>query len=101
MKPIKHNNLYTTINYAFFHQRLTEPMKDVLCTIGESGEINKQSLITKSGYSKTLVHACTEALYFAGFLSIRTPRRQTVYTLTEEGQMFVDYLVQHATEEVE
>ncbi|MFS0557219.1 winged helix DNA-binding protein [Brevibacillus sp. 179-C9.3 HS] len=85
--------LYESKHYALFSARLTEPMKEVLCIIGESGEINKQSIIDTSRYSKTVVHACVEALYFSGLLKLRTPRRETLYSLSEEGQAFVDYLL--------
>lgn len=91
--------LYHDVHYETFYQRMTEPIKEVLCIIGENGEINKQTIIEKSRYSKTVVHACVEALYFPGLLKARTSRRETLYSLSEEGLGFVDYLLLNSSKE--
>ena len=86
--------LYDLTSYEFFRSRLTDYQKEILGIIGEEGELNKQSLIDKSPFSKTVVNASVEALFFAGLLDMKIKGRQNVYFLSSDGCAFCEYLLE-------
>ncbi|MGC5326986.1 hypothetical protein [Brevibacillus sp. SYSU BS000544] len=93
--------LYDQRNYELFRSKLSANHREILCIIGENPKINKQTIIDKSPFSKTVVNGCIEALHFAGFVEIQSIslKRQTLYELSMEGQLFVDYLIDVAGKE--
>lgn len=86
--------LFDLTSYEFFRSRLTDYQKEILGIIGEEGELNKQSLIDKSPFSKTVVNASVEALFFAGLLDMKIKGRQNVYFLSPDGCSFCEYLIE-------
>ena len=85
--------IYDEKHFRFFYEKLTDSQQEILCIIGQNKEINKKELINESSYSRFIVYASVEALYFAGFIDFKTVGRQHVYYLTPAGFAFSEYLL--------